>query len=408
MSRPFPPFNFQSSSLQTLKTPCYLYDTELLARTLEAIQVETAGYQNYHVHYAIKANSNPAILRQIAVAGLGADCVSGGEIRAAMDAGFPAAEIAFAGVGKADWEILLALQAGIGMFNVESTEELHIINKLATSLNIRARISFRINPDVAAHTHAHITTGRAEDKFGIAKEDMVHVIRLAQAMPFIDFQGLHFHIGSQLLEMDDFEQLCSRVNELQKELDHEGIYAPNINVGGGLGIDYETPDEHPIPNFKAYFNTFKKGLQLRDGQQLHFELGRAVVAQMGTLLTRVLYVKHGKQKQFVIVDAGFTELIRPALYGAHHTIQNLTAEVSPSVTPMGENSAGNAMCTYDVVGPICESSDTFARDITLPETHRGDLIVIRSAGAYGETMASQYNCRPLPHAYTTLDSHPCS
>ncbi len=446
-----------------MKTPFYLYDTALLARTLDAIQEETRGHDNFHVHYAIKANANPTILRQIAAEGLGADCVSGGEIEAAMAAGFPAPKIVFAGVGKADWEIRLALEKEIGMFNVESIEELQVIHDIATDMNKRARVSFRINPDVGAHTHAHITTGRAENKFGIDKEDMVKVIRMAQQMPLIDFTGLHFHIGSQLLVMDDFEALCLRINELQQELDREGIYAPNINVGGGLGIDYEQPDEHPIPDFKAYFNVFKRGLQLRDGQQLHFELGRAVVGQMGSLITQVLYVKHGKQKQFVILDAGFTELIRPAFYGAHHHIQNLTAQglslipslpslpsqntspstspasgntspatslpTSPSISPTSENTspatspAAQSLSpaaqglspvtlgwcsavspqrspsqTYDVVGPICESSDTFARDVTLPETRRGDLIAIRSAGAYGEAMSSQYNCRPLPHS----------
>lgn len=380
--------HFDTTHLQALQTPCYLYDTELLARTLDTIHAETRQHDNYHVHYAIKANSNPDVLRQIAAAGLGADCVSGGEIRAAIDAGFPAREIAFAGVGKADWEITLALRVGIGMFNVESIEELDVIQQLATDLDMRARVSFRINPDVGAHTHAHITTGRAEDKFGIAKEDMVAVLRRAQAMTHIDVVGLHFHIGSQLLEMDDFAALCSRINELQDILDAEGIAVPNINVGGGLGIDYEQPDLHPVPDFHAYFSTFANGLQLRPNQQLHFELGRAVVAQMGTLLTRVLYVKHGHERQFVIVDAGMTELIRPALYGALHQINNLSADANrePAVT-------------YDIVGPICESSDVFARDYVLPQTCRGDLLAIRSAGAYGETMASTYNCRPLPTAH---------
>lgn len=373
--------------LNTLQTPCYVYDTQLLARTLDAIQAETAAHSNYHMHYAIKANANPDVLRQIARAGLGADCVSGGEIRAALDAGFAAESIAFAGVGKADWEIKLALQAGIGMFNVESVEELTVINELATFLDTRARVSFRINPDVGAHTHDNITTGRAEDKFGIAKEQMVAVIRSTATMPNIDFQGLHFHIGSQLLVMDDFEALCLRVNELQEELDEAGIYAPNINVGGGLGVDYEQPDVHPIPDFHAYINTFTKLLQLRGGQQLHFELGRAVVAQMGFLLTRVLYVKHASEKQFVIVDAGMTELIRPALYDAFHKIDNLSA-IDRSNT-----------LTYDVVGPICESSDIFVKDYLMPETRRGDLLAIRSAGAYGEAMASNYNCRFLPSAH---------
>ena len=389
------------------KTPCYLYDMDLLVRTLDAIKAETAGYDNYHVHYAIKANANPKVLSCIAAAGLGADCVSGGEIEAALLTGYSASDIVFAGVGKADWEIQYALEKGIGMFNVESIEELEVINEMARKLQQRARVSFRINPNVGAHTHEHITTGKAENKFGIDKEDMTKVIRMAETMPLIDFTGLHFHIGSQLLQMDDFEALCIRINELQDELDSEGIYAPNINVGGGLGIDYEQPDKHPIPNFKAYFDTFKRGLQLRQGQQVHFELGRAIVAQMGTLLTRVLYVKHGKQKQFVIVDAGFTDLIRPALYGAHHAIQNYTAEKELS-NPNSSDSSCSEFCskratavTYDVVGPICESSDVFAKDLSLPETRRGDLIAIRSAGAYGETMASQYNCRPLPQAHTT-------
>lgn len=373
--------------LNALQTPCYVYDTQLLARTLDAINAETAAHPNYHVHYAIKANANPDVLRQIARAGLGADCVSGGEIRAALNAGFAAANIAFAGVGKADWEIKLALEAGIGMFNVESVEELAVINELATLLNTRARVSFRINPDVGAHTHDNITTGRAEDKFGIAKEQMVSVIRSTEAMPNIDFVGLHFHIGSQLLVMDDFEALCLRINELQDELDAAGIYAPNINVGGGLGVDYEQPDEHPVPDFHAYISTFTKLLQLRGGQHLHFEPGRAVVAQIGFLLTRVLYVKHATEKQFVIVDAGMTELIRPALYDAFHKIDNLSAaDRSDTVT-------------YDVVGPICESSDTFVKDYLMAETRRGDLLAIRTAGAYGETMASTYNCRPLPSAH---------
>ncbi len=387
------PMSFQLNQLKDFSTPCYVYDTQLLASTLEAIHAEVADRPDFHVHYAIKANSNPQILQQIAAAGFGADCVSGGEIKAALAAGFPASGIAFAGVGKADWEIRLALEQGIGMFNVESVEELTVINELATSLNLRARVSFRINPNVGAHTHAHITTGTAENKFGIDMEDMVTVIRMTEAMPLVEFTGLHFHIGSQLLVMDDFEALCARVNELQELLDNQGIYAPNINVGGGLGIDYKAPEKHPIPDFKAYFSTFKRGLQLRPGQQVHFELGRAVVGQMGTLLTTTLYVKQGKHKQFVIVDAGFTDLIRPALYGAHHKIENLTAKERESTAEKAE------LKPYDVVGPICESSDVFAKGLMLPATRRGDLMAIRSAGAYGETMASGYNCRPLPPAH---------
>ena len=372
------------------RTPYYYYDTQLLGETLAAIKSETDKHEGWHLHYAVKACANPKVLRQIQQAGFGADCVSGGEIRTCLKNGFPASEIVFAGVGKADWEIELALEAGIQCFNVESSPELEVIAEIAERMGKVANVSFRINPDVGAHTHAHITTGLAENKFGIAKEDMVRVIRVARQMSGIRFVGLHFHIGSQILQMDDFQALCFRVNELQDQLEAEGITdVKDINVGGGLGIDYQNPDGHPVPDFKAYFDTYAKHLKLRPGQHLHFELGRAVVGQCGSLITRCLYVKQTATKEFVIVDAGMTELLRPALYGAHHLIQNLSS-TSPEQT-------------YDVVGPICESSDTFARDCQLPLTKRGDLIALRSAGAYGETMASQYNCRELPAAYTTED-----
>ncbi len=372
------------------RTPYYYYDTQLLGETLAAIKSETDKHEGWHLHYAVKACANPKVLRQIQQAGFGADCVSGGEIRTCLKNGFPASEIVFAGVGKADWEIELALEAGIQCFNVESIPELEVIAEIAERMGKVANVSFRINPDVGAHTHAHITTGLAENKFGIAKEDMVRVIRVARQMSGIRFVGLHFHIGSQILQMDDFQALCFRVNELQDQLEAEGITdVKDINVGGGLGIDYQNPDGHPVPDFKAYFDTYAKYLKLRPGQHLHFELGRAVVGQCGSLITRCLYVKQTATKEFVIVDAGMTELLRPALYGAHHQIQNLSS-TSPERT-------------YDVVGPICESSDTFARDCQLPLTKRGDLIALRSAGAYGETMASQYNCRELPAAYTTED-----
>ena len=368
-----------------LRTPFYYYDTQLLAETLSAIKNETDGHEGWHLHYAVKACANPMVLKQIQQAGFGADCVSGGEIRTCLENGFPAGEIVYAGVGKADWEIELALEAGIQYFNVESIPELEVIGEIAARMGKVADISFRINPDVGAHTHAHITTGLAENKFGIAKEEMVHVIRLAQQMPSVRFVGLHFHIGSQILQMDDFEALCHRINALQEQLEAEDIKVQNINVGGGLGIDYENPDLHPVPDFKSYFATYARYLNLRKGQHLHFELGRAVVGQCGSLITRCLYVKETATKRFVIVDAGMTELLRPALYGAHHHIENLS-----STAPVKK---------YDVVGPICESSDIFASDCLLPETKRGDLLAIRSAGAYGETMASQYNCRELPKAY---------
>ena len=368
-------------------TPFYFYNTALLKETLQKIKKEISAHKNYIVHYAIKANANPKLLRLIAQAGFGADCVSGGEIQRALDTGFPASKIVFAGVGKSDWEINLGLDNDIFCFNVESEPELEVINELAKAKGKIASVAFRINPNIGAHTHANITTGLAENKFGIAMKDMEHIIQKAEQLCHIRVLGLHFHIGSQILEMDDFIALCQRINQLIEQLRQAHHQVEHINVGGGLGIDYKHPDKHPIPNFSSYFNTYAKYLNLSDGQQLHFELGRAVVGQCGSLVTRVLYVKQGATKQFIIVDAGMTDLIRPALYQAHHQIENLNSR--------------EVLEKYDVVGPICESSDVFAKDILLPKTHRGDLIALHSAGAYGEIMASQYNCRALPQSYTS-------
>ena len=368
-------------------TPFYFYNTALLKETLQKIKKEISAHKNYIVHYAIKANANPKLLRLIAQAGFGADCVSGGEIQRALNTGFPASKIVFAGVGKSDWEINLGLDNDIFCFNVESEPELEVINELAKAKGKIASVAFRINPNIGAHTHANITTGLAENKFGIAMKDMEHIIQKAEQLCHIRVLGLHFHIGSQILEMDDFIALCQRINQLIEQLRQAHHRIEHINVGGGLGIDYEHPDKHPIPNFSSYFNTYAKYLNLSDGQQLHFELGRAVVGQCGSLITRVLYVKQGAIKQFIIVDAGMTDLIRPALYQAHHQIENLNSR--------------EILEKYDVVGPICESSDVFAKDILLPKTHRGDLIALHSAGAYGEIMASQYNCRALPQSYTS-------
>ncbi len=378
---------FPTDQFQQLRTPFYYYDTELLRKTLQTINDEAGKHEGFVVHYAVKANANPQLLRIIRQAGLGADCVSGGEIEASIKAGFPASKIVFAGVGKSDWEINLGLDNDIFCFNVESIPELEVINELATQKGKVARVAFRLNPNVGAHTHANITTGLAENKFGIAMRDMMSVIEEASQMEHVKVVGLHFHIGSQILDMGDFEALCNRVNELQSELERHRIIVEHINVGGGLGVDYQHPNRVPIPDFKAYFDTYAKKLRLRPGQTLHFELGRAVVAQCGSLLTRTLYIKKGAVKQFCIVDAGFTDLIRPALYQAYHKIENITSEEPAQ--------------TYDVVGPICESTDVFAKQIDLNGCRRGDLLAIRSAGAYGEIMASQYNCRSLPKSYTS-------
>ena len=376
---------FPIERFQEIQTPFYYYDSEVLRQTLRTINEEAGKHEGFVVHYAVKANANPKILRIIREAGLGADCVSGGEIEASIKAGFPASKIVYAGVGKSDWEINLGLDSDIFCFNVESIPELEVINQLAAQKGKIARVAFRLNPNVGAHTHANITTGLAENKFGIAMRDMLTVIDEASKMANVKFVGLHFHIGSQILDMGDFQALCNRVNELQDELERHRIRVEHINVGGGLGVDYEHPNRLPIPDFKAYFDTYAKRLKLRNGQTLHFELGRAVVAQCGSLITRTLYIKEGATKRFAIVDAGFPDLIRPALYQAYHKIENITSEEPKE--------------TYDVVGTICESTDVFAKQIDLNKTRRGDLLAIRSAGAYGEIMASQYNCRKLPKGY---------
>lgn len=375
--------NFPLEEFKALRTPFYYYDIELLRKTLDEINIHS-NYDNYHVHYAIKANVNAVILEEIRKAGLGVDCVSGGEIEAALNAGFDAQKIVFAGVGKSDWEIELGLQHDIACFNVESIEELSVINSIAHKMGKTARVALRVNPNIDAHTHHYITTGLAENKFGINLEALDNVIDLALNMENIKLQGLHFHIGSQITINEPFKILCDKINELTAKYAAKGVTFKTINVGGGLGIDYENPSQNPIPDFKGYFNTFHENIKLGDNQELHFELGRSVVGQCGSLISRVLYVKHGTSKKFAIIDAGFTELIRPALYQAHHAITPIAPRVDAPLTK------------YDVVGPICESSDCFGEDELLPQLERGDFIAIQSAGAYGEIMASQYNCRRLP------------
>ena len=388
-------FNFyEGVTLQQLQKierevgPFYYYNTSLLCQTLDAIRKELSATPHFHVHYAIKANANPELLKFVREAGLGVDCVSGGEVQRALEVGFEPKGIVFAGVGKSDREIRTALQAGISCFNVESLPEMEVINELAKQLHVKARLAFRVNPNVDAHTHEKITTGLHENKFGLSMEDLIPAIRLCNELEAVEYVGLHFHIGSQILDLSVYKALCNRINEIQLQLEAEGIHTQSINVGGGLGIDYDHPDQNPIPNFNAYFKVFKDNLEVRNGQQVHFELGRSIIAQCGALVSSVLYVKQGHTKNFLIVDAGFTELIRPAMYGSLHFTENITAEGAPTAH-------------YDIVGPICESSDVFAKDYPLPTSQRGDIIVFRSAGAYGEVMASTYNCRTLPLTFTT-------
>lgn len=372
---------FPIDDLQKQDTPCYYYDLGLLRRTLTTLNNEIEGLP-YHVHYAVKANANPILLTEIKNAGLGVDCVSGWEVQRAIENGFAPEKIVFAGVGKTDKEINYALDNDIFCFNVESLPELEVISDLAAKKGKVAKVAIRVNPNIDAHTHKYITTGLNENKFGITLDMLDDVIDRAMELQNVTFVGIHFHIGSQLTDMSPYAMLCDTINDLLSHLEERGIKPSIVNVGGGLGIDYVNPDEHEVADFANFFGIFKQRLLLREGQQLHFELGRSIVAQCGSLITRVTYVKEGKAKKFAIVDAGMSDLIRPALYQAHHKIQNIS------------NVSGDCE-KYDVVGPICESSDCFGEDELLPSVKRGDLLAIRSAGAYGEIMASRYNCRPF-------------
>ena len=364
------------------KTPYYLYHKDILKQTLDAIAEATKNDDDFVVHYAIKANDNAEVLKFISSYNLGADCVSGGEIKKAVENGFEPQKVVFAGVGKRDEEIEFALSNGIFSLNAESEEEIEIINEIAGRMGKTAPVAIRVNPNVDAHTHEKITTGTEENKFGISLDNAIPVIKKIMGLENVVFKGLHFHIGSQITEYTCFVSLCQVINSLVSDMRKEGIECEMIDVGGGLGVDYENPVSNPIPDFEGYFSTFRNNLKVPAGSKVHFELGRSVVAQCGDLITKVLFTKHTPHKKFVIVDAGFTDLVRPALYGAYHDIENLSNKSSEA-----------KKC--DIVGPICESSDVFAKDRQLSPAKRGDLLAIHSAGAYGEVMASSYNARDL-------------
>lgn len=372
-----------------LETPFYYYDLNLLRNTLEACSSAASAY-HFHVHYAMKANFNDKVLAQIKQIGFGADAVSGGEVKKAIESGFANHKVVFAGVGKSDKEINYALDQDIFCFNVESLQELQVINELAEKKGKIAKVAIRINPNVDAHTHANITTGLDENKFGINSWDMPACADILNVSANLEFVGIHFHIGSQITNLDVYKNLCVRVNEFAAWFEDRGLSVKVLNVGGGLGIDYHNPNAQ-IPNFEAYFKIFADFLEIKPYQEVHFELGRALVGQSSSLISRVLYVKNGKKKNFIVLDAGMTELMRPALYQAYHQIEN----ISPKT--------GDTIVKYDVVGPICESTDCFGKEVALQETFRNDLIAIRSTGAYGEVMASNYNLRDAIVTVTSDD-----
>jgi len=372
--------------LSALPTPFYYYDMELLEKTITAAKTEASKY-GFHLHYAVKANFNQPILNLLAKSGFGADCVSGREVTLALESGFKASDVVFAGVGKSDVEINTALDSDIFCFNCEGIMEIEVINDLAKAKGKVAEIALRINPDVNANTHKYITTGLKENKFGINMWELDAVLETLNKCPNIKLKGLHFHIGSQITDLTSFKNLATKINKIQEWFFSRQIKVDVINAGGGLGIDYHNPDDE-IPNFEEYFKIFNDFLELRPGQEVHFELGRSIVGQSGALVSRVLYIKNGIKKNFAILDAGMTELIRPMLYQAHHEMINITSK-------------STEIEKYDVVGPICESTDCFARDLELPVTNRNDLFIIKSAGAYGEVMASNYNLKTLhPGVYS--------
>ncbi len=372
--------------LENIATPFYHYDMDLFRRTIDHAAAMAEKY-NVRIHYAVKANVERRLLEEISAKGFGADCVSGNEVLHAHSCGFPAGKIVFAGVGKSDKEIYNALQLGIEAFNCESLQEIIVINEMAHSHGLKARVSVRINPDIDAHTHKYVTTGLYENKFGISQHEFDKLIDILKKSENIEFYGLHFHIGSQITRVEEvFALECRRVNEIVAYFERQGLKVDNINLGGGLGVDYDDPDENPIADFGGWFSTIAENIARREDQTVHVEPGRSLVAQCATLISRVLFVKSGETKNFLIMDAGMNDLIRPALYGAYHKIENLSA-AQRTFFPTHQ--------AYDIVGPVCESSDVWGAGRLLPLSVRGDIMAIRSTGAYGQVMASRYNMKDL-------------
>ncbi len=372
--------------LDKIATPFYYYDMELLHKTVD-YAAEMARRYGIKIHYAVKANVERRVLEYISSKGFGADCVSGNEVLHAHDCGFPADKIVYAGVGKSDKEIYNALKLGIEAFNCESLQEIYVINEMAHVHGLKANVSVRINPDIDAHTHKYVTTGLYENKFGISQHEFDKLIEVIKKSEHINFIGLHFHIGSQITRVEEvFGLECKRVNDIVAYFERKGLKVNNINLGGGLGVDYDDPDENAIPDFEAWFRTIAENIVRREDQVVHVEPGRSLVAQCATLISRVLFVKSGETKNFLIMDAGMNDLIRPALYGAYHKIENLSA-TQRTFYPTHQ--------AYDIVGPVCESSDVWGAGRLLPLSVRGDLMAIRSTGAYGQVMASHYNMKDL-------------
>ena len=378
-----------AQKLTGLETPFYLSDLGLLRQTLESVSYESKKY-DYQVHYAIKANYDDRILAVIREYGIGIDCASGNELRKAIEAGFDPKKIVYAGVGKRDKELRYAIEQQILAINCESIEELQVLNGLAGEAGRRVDIALRVNPDIDPKTNHCIDTGQADSKFGISYEEILENAEAIKALEHLNIIGLHLHIGSQIRELHVFENMCNKVNVIVENLVRLGFTIDFVDVGGGLGINYDVPENEPIPNFASLFAIVHNYLRVGD-RKVHFEFGRSIVGECGELITRVLYNKTtATGRRLAIVDASMTELIRPALYGSYHNIENITSEAETSHK-------------YTVVGTACESTDVFDENVSLRKTSRGDLLTIKSAGAYGMSMASRYNLHDLPGAVYSDD-----
>ena len=372
-----------TQKLTKLKTPFYFYDLDLLDKTI--LSLKESLDPNYSVYYAIKANNNSKIIKLIKDHDLGIDAVSGEEINKSLNNSIKPKKIVFAGVGKTKDEIIFAIRKKIYLFNCESFDEISLIDKISNELNVKTKIAIRLNPNIDSRSHKYIKTGMFDSKFGIQIDHLDEILEKIKKLNHIDLKGYHFHLGSQIDDLGVFRKLCKVSNEMNLYLKNKNFNITDINLGGGLGINYKEPDLNLIPDFKSYFQIFKRNLIYFDNQKIHFELGRSIVGQSGSLFSSILYLKKSFNKHFIIIDAGMTELIRQALYNAQHHIENLSSSKK-------ENK-------YDIVGPLCESSDTFAKDYYLNQSEIGDLIVIRSTGAYGEVMSSNYNLRKKVKAY---------
>lgn len=374
---------------ETVGTPCYVYASAALEAAYQEFAAAFADIDAL-ICYALKANGNLAVVRTFAALGAGADVVSEGELARALAAGVEPRRIVFAGVGKTRSEMIAGLTAGILQFNVESEPELLALDQVARSLGLRAPVAVRVNPDIDAGTHAKITTGRKQDKFGIDLDRAAAVYDLARSLPGIAATGVAVHIGSQITELEPFRAAFARLVELVRALRAAGHDIRHLDLGGGLGIDYRGETPPPVARYAEMVKALTRGL----GCRLIAEPGRRLVGNAGVLLTRVTYVKAGAERRFVILDAAMNDLLRPALYDAYH-----------SMRPVAEPPAGSRSEPVDIVGPVCESSDTFARDRLLPPLASGDLLAIESAGAYGAVMASTYNARPLPPEVLVRDEN---